>query len=78
MAISPALTFIGNGRPTRPATISGLNRESSARAIRLTTPRTLKEFRASVSREFQPDIRAVGRQAVAISKITGQGVDITV
>ena len=77
MAIVTALTFIGTGRPIRPRTPTTINREASARAIRITTPKNVSEMQAVMVSKYQPDTLSVGRQAVAIIKSSGLSVNIT-
>ena len=78
MAITGSITFLGNGRPVRPSVPQGVNREASARAVRISNAKTVREFQSQIIQEFQPDVKSLGRNAVSIPRGGGGGIDVTI
>lgn len=78
MAIRPALTFYGTGRPMNPFVNPRVNREPSRMGILYSGVRTKGEFNRTIKERRVPDINALGKGAVKLQKSLGISVNVTI
>lgn len=70
------ITFIGNGKPTRPVRPQAPNREPGVRGIQFSGKVWFREFVNNIKKFTQPSVVDLGRNAVKIANSIGNNVNI--
>ena len=80
MAMMPPLTFVGTGKPVRPATYPqiSVNREPMKKGVEQSGVQKYSEFIDTVKRNSQVDLRSLGKGAVKLQKSLGISINVTI